>query len=245
MSQKKSIENLLIRTGFILTVVGALAVIFSGYGYQWKWWDLGTAFRTLIPYGSYLAMFGGVLILVSLIVGRKNISNTKVFAGIGLFLAIAVAINAYVWSVETKVGYPPIHDITTDVQNPPEFVKIAPLREEAPNPVEYQGEEVSKVQLDFYPQVKTYRTDLNYDDAYDKALEAAQSMPWELVDENRFEGRIEAFHKLPWFGFIDDVVIRVAEDSLGTKIDVRSKSRVGRGDLGVNAKRIEDYLEKF
>ena len=82
-------------------------------------------------------------------------------------------------------------------------------------------------------------------EAYDKALIAAQQMPWEIVAQSKEDLRIEAFHKLPWFGFIDDVVIRVDTTDNGSKIDVRSVSRVGRGDLGVNADRIKSYLAEI
>ncbi len=70
-------------------------------------------------------------------------------------------------------------------------------------------------------------------------------MPWKLVGENMEEGRIEAYHKLAWFGFIDEVVIRVDTADGGSIVDVRSKSRIGPGDLGVNAKRIKAYLQEF
>jgi uncharacterized protein (DUF1499 family) len=72
-------------------------------------------------------------------------------------------------------------------------------------------------------------------------------MPWEeIVTVDRDAGLIEAYDKLPWFGFIDDVVIRVdtADTADRSKIDVRSVSRIGRGDIGVNAHRIREYLEE-
>jgi uncharacterized protein (DUF1499 family) len=70
-------------------------------------------------------------------------------------------------------------------------------------------------------------------------------MGWEIAAADAPSGRIEATAKTPWFGFRDDVVIRVASVGAGSRIDVRSVSRVGRGDLGTNAKRIRAYLEKL
>ncbi|MDZ7808509.1 MAG: DUF1499 domain-containing protein [Gracilimonas sp.] len=70
-------------------------------------------------------------------------------------------------------------------------------------------------------------------------------MPWTLVSESREDGKIEAYDKLAWYGFIDDVVIRVDSTESGSRIDIRSKSRIGRGDLGINAKRIKKYVKEF
>ena len=78
--------------------------------------------------------------------------------------------------------------------------------------------------------------------AFSLALRTARGMGWELVDQNRREGRIEATATTPWFGFKDDVVIRVSSASGISRVDVRSKSRVGRGDVGANAGRVRAYL---
>lgn len=164
---------------------------------------------------------------------------------LSIFLLVAALTNIGYWYNEVQQGYPPIHDITTNMENPPEFVSIAPLRADAPNPVEYAGAETASAQRNFYPDLAPISTSMSYDEAYNKALETTREMPWTLVDENRQEGRIEAYHKLAWFGFIDDVVIRVDTTETGSIIDIRSKSRIGRGDLGVNAKRIRAYVEEF
>ena len=69
------------------------------------------------------------------------------------------------------------------------------------------------------------------------------SLGWEIVSVSENEGRIEATATTFWFGFKDDVVIRVREDSGGTRIDLRSVSRVGGGDLGANAARIRAFID--
>jgi uncharacterized protein (DUF1499 family) len=71
-------------------------------------------------------------------------------------------------------------------------------------------------------------------------------MDWKIVDENREEGRIEATATTRWFGFKDDVVIRIApSDGNGSRVDIRSVSRVGLSDVGTNARRIRTFLKKF
>jgi uncharacterized protein (DUF1499 family) len=80
---------------------------------------------------------------------------------------------------------------------------------------------------------------------FETALEVAEDMGWEIVASNANEGRIEATATTPWVGFKDDVVIRIRADGPETRVDVRSKSRVGRGDMGVNAKRIRAFRDQL
>lgn len=230
----------------IFGILAALLLLFSGYGYQWEWWGLGTAFTWLIP-GSAVA--GLISFSLALFFGFARWNNPRkkgaVLAAIGLILSLVVMGTVGYWFNETQ-KYPPIHDVSTDIENPPEFRAIVPLRANAPNDTTYGGEENADLQRRYYPDVQTVYLDMNYNEVFDRALEAAEQRPWEkIVTSDRQAGLIEAYDKLPWFGFIDDVVIRIdtADTSGHYKIDVRSVSRLGRGDIGVNAQRIRDYLE--
>lgn len=230
--------------GAIISILGALIVLLSGYGYQWGWWEFRLGFQ-MIPWGTGAAVLGGIGAGIGFFKYHGEDKNLK-FAGLaGMFLAVIALLNIGYWYNEVQQGYPPIHDITTDTVNPPEFVAIVPLRKDAPNPVEYSGPETAEMQRSFYDDLETLTVNMNYDAAYDRALAVARQMPWKIVGENKQEGRIEAYEKLAWFGFIDDVVIRVDTTDNGSRIDIRSKSRIGRGDLGVNAKRIKSYLQKY
>ncbi|MDP6952892.1 MAG: DUF1499 domain-containing protein, partial [Alphaproteobacteria bacterium] len=80
---------------------------------------------------------------------------------------------------------------------------------------------------------------------FDKALALIESEGWELVASVPEEGRIEATAKTPYFKFRDDVVLRIAAAGTGTKVDMRSASRVGRSDVGVNAERIAGFLGRL
>jgi len=81
--------------------------------------------------------------------------------------------------------------------------------------------------------------------AFSRALEAAERMGWTLVANNPAEGRIEATDTTFWYGFKDDIVIRVTPAGAGSRVDVRSVSRVGRSDIGTNARRVRRYLAKL
>ncbi|MGM0546154.1 MAG: DUF1499 domain-containing protein [Bacteroidota bacterium] len=230
--------------GFSIT--GAVLLVLSGYGYQWGWWELSTALIWLLPGSSILALIGFALAMVFGALRRNN-PNVKgvVPAAIGLVLSIAVISVIGYWFAESQ-QYPPIHDITTDIENPPEFKAIVPLRADAANDTTYGDQDKADIQRETYPDIETLYLDVGYDQAFDRALDAAKQMPWEeIVTQDKQAGLIEAYDKLPWFGFIDDVVIRVdsAETDDRSKIDVRSVSRIGKGDIGVNAHRIHDYLE--
>jgi uncharacterized protein (DUF1499 family) len=82
-------------------------------------------------------------------------------------------------------------------------------------------------------------------EAFSKALESARDMGWQIADSNESQGRLEATDTTLWFGFKDDVVVRVAPDGQGSRIDVRSVSRVGKSDVGTNARRIQAYLRNL
>lgn len=234
-----------IKWGAILAVLGALAVIISGYGYQWGWWHFSTGF-TMIPWGTGAAIVGGIMAGIGFFRIKEWKKNYTIAGVTAIIFGIAALANFSYWFFEVQKGYPPIHDITTDTLNPPEFDAIVPLREGAPNPPEYIHENgPAEAQKEFYSDLETLNVSMNYDQAYDRALATVREMPWQIVGENRQEGRIEAYDKLPWFGFVDDVVIRVDTTEDGSKIDMRSKSRIGRGDLGVNADRIRAYFEEY
>lgn len=138
---------------------------------------------------------------------------------------------------------PPIHDITTDIVNPPRFVAITPLRAGATNSAEYGGAEIAVKQRKAYPDLKTVIVNTSQERAFQLALDAAQTMGWDIIASVPGEGRIEATDSTFWFGFKDDIVIRVTPAGYRSMVDVRSVSRVGISDTGTNAKRIREYLK--
>lgn len=142
-------------------------------------------------------------------------------------------------------GTAPIHDLTTDTENPPQFDAILPLRADADNPPEYSGPDTADIQSDFYPDLVALRIDQPVDTVFATAEQTVRDLGWELVAADRAAGRIEATDTTQWFHFKDDVVIRLTPSDSGTIIDVRSKSRVGRGDMGANARRIRAFLDRL
>lgn len=139
---------------------------------------------------------------------------------------------------------PPIHDITTDTDDPPRFEAVQELREEGSNPLDID-EEVIAQQRAAYPDLETLESARNYRDSYALALETARDLGWEIVRDDPNAGFIEAVDRTTIMGFKDDVVIRVRTGEDTVLVDLRSASRVGVSDIGANAERIRSFAERF
>lgn len=228
----------------VVALLSGAMLLISGPGAQWEWWHFRTGFQ-LMRWGAYGGIAATVLGLAAAVHARPGAG----WRGIGL-AAIAVVIGlatvAIPWQWQRMAGgVPPIHDISTDTQDPPEFVAVIPLRADAPNPPEYAGPEVAEQQRTAYPDLGPLITPRERADVFPSALQAAHDLGWEIVDADPVEGRIEATDRTLWFGFADDVVIRLRSDNGGTRVDVRSKSRIGGSDVGANARRIRRYLSRL
>ncbi|HET7276404.1 MAG TPA: DUF1499 domain-containing protein [Longimicrobiaceae bacterium] len=227
-----------------LTVIAALAAVLSGFATRWGWWDFRTGF-SILRWSIYAAIGLGVAALIVLIlaVAKKN-SRAIGLTGIAILIALVIVAVPWRWR-QISEGAPPIHDVTTDTENPPEFAAIYPLRADAPNPAEYGGPEIAAQQKEAFPDIQPLIMPVPPMEAFDRAVETARAMGWEIVEADASEGRIEATDETFWFGFKDDVVIRVQPVDAGARVDVRSVSRVGRGDMGTNARRVDSYLDRL
>jgi uncharacterized protein (DUF1499 family) len=241
-SGRTSVSSIVL-LGAGLTIVAALVLLAAPVGYRLGVVSLGFALRTLLRWGAYLAVGAAVVSLIGLLMTfvRPNaMRRGRLLAAASLIMAATmVAIPA-----RFRMGppAPPIHDITTDTQDPPEYVAVLPRRADAPNPTEYAGERVAAQQRDAYPDLQPALLDVAPSEAFERALAAVHEMGWELVEADAAAGRIEATDTTFWFGFKDDVVIRIRPADGGSRVDVRSLSRIGVGDAGTNARRIRAYL---
>lgn len=142
-------------------------------------------------------------------------------------------------------GAPPIHDITTDTVDPPPFVDILPLRAGARNSAAYGGSRVAALQQTAYPDIAPVDLAIAPSAAFARALAAAKAMGWAIVAADSATGRIEATATTRVFRFKDDVVIRIRPRDGGSRVDIRSVSRIGGGDLGKNASRIREFIVRL
>ncbi|CAN5243891.1 hypothetical protein BH09GEM1_BH09GEM1_12720 [soil metagenome] len=142
-------------------------------------------------------------------------------------------------------GVPPIHDITTDTNDPPLFVDILPLRAGARNSAVYGGSRIAALQHAAYPDIAPVDLVIAPAAAFTKALATAIAMSWALVATDSAAGRVEATATTRVFRFKDDVVIRIRPRDGGSRVDIRSVSRVGGSDLGKNASRIREFIVRL
>lgn len=220
------------------TIAAAVLVLLAGPAIKFGvlTWQVGLG---MFVVAAVLAGIGGLISLIALL--RKRGGMLAVLAAAAGLAAIVIPVAI----IAEGRGAPPIHDITTDTANPPAFVAVTPeLRGPKTNTVTYDPA-LAPVQAKAYPALAPLVLPDAPAAAFEKALAAAKAMDWAIVASDAAQGRIEATATVPWWGFKDDVVVRLTPDGTGTRIDVRSTSRVGIGDLGVNAKRIADYLAKI
>ncbi len=218
--------------------IGMLAA--AGMGTRAEFWDFRTGL-SLMRNAAYIGIAAMALTLIALFVTRPRGGALALLLA-SLFLAVITFAVPRGFSRKAQ-SVPPIHDISTDTVDPPEFVAVLPLRADAPNSAVYAGDSIATLQRAAYPEVQPVLLDDAPPEAFRRALAAAERMGWEIVARDSVAGRIEATATTTWFGFKDDVVIRVRATDAGARIDVRSVSRVGRSDVGANAARIQAYTK--
>ena len=228
------------RLAVALGVVSLLALGAAGPLHHLGLLGLTAAFAVLkwALYGTVATL---VLAVVAMIVAaRRRFGMSTAVTALVLALVAIGSLGALVWKA---AGAPPIHDVTTDTEHPPPFVAVLPLRAAALNPAEYGGPAIAAQQHRGYADIMPLSLNVPPNLAFDRALAAARAMAWELVASDPASGRIEATDTTFWFGFKDDIVIRVTPAPIGSRVDVRSVSRVGGSDIGTNAARIRKYLK--
>jgi len=188
--------------------------------------------------GAYISVVAVVLCLAGLWLSRPSGIRRGLFPGLlGLVLSLPLAV--YIANFEYAArAYPPINDITTDMDEPPSFWEV-------PNPVAYPGPQVAELQRQSYPDLKPLELVMDPAQVFKLASLLARDMGWKVVSEDADELQIEAAATSFLFGFEDYVAIRLQDVNGHTRVDVRSHSRLGRIDRGVNAKRIGAYLRSL
>ncbi len=242
--KNRTVVQFLAFTGFILAMIAAVAAALSGFGSRWEWWNFSIGFL-ILRWAAYAGLSASALSFFASIVTRgEELKRLFIISVAGIVVGLIVAGIPWSW-LRTAQRVPCIHDITTDTENPPQFVTVLPLRKNAPNSVVYAGQRIAEQQRAAYPDIVPLILRISTAQAFERAVIVARRMGWLIVEANPAEGRIEATATTFWFGFKDDVVIRIVPVPAGSRLDVRSVSRVGQCDVGTNAARIRSYLKKF
>ena len=192
------------------------------------------------------AVIAGLVGLVRTRAASGRAGRERAWGGIGLgALLVAGIVSAL--ALSGSGGAAAIHDVTTNVDDPPEFsdaVRNVPGRQ---NGVDYPdgGETVPDQQRIAYPDLDPIELDLSPSQALERAQRVAEGLGWTVTAVDRERGLVEAFDVTRFFRFVDDVVIRVRPRGAASVVDLRSNSRVGGGDLGANARRIRAFRDRL
>jgi len=237
--------NRLALLGLAIAIGCVLTALAAGLGYRFGWWHYRVGLATL-GYVFWVALGAAVSCVVVLVVAITLAKSRRALL-LGFLGLLVAGITAWIpYNLRmTANALPPIHDITTDMADPPQFVRVATLRKTDEHTVAYDDPKVADQQKKAYPDIVPLVSTMPHDKVFAAAKATVESMGLEVVDADTAYGRIEATATSTLFGFKDDMVVRIVENAGSTIVDVRSKSRVGRNDFGMNAKRIRTFEAKL
>ena len=204
------------------------------------------SFLGLIPGLTAMLIFasaapvGFVAIVVGIIAAvRGRVAPGLTAVALGMLALLGVLIPAIAGG-----GKPRINDISTDLRDVPAFTHAGTLPENAGRDLGYP-EAFKPVVVGAYPDLKSLKLSEPPDGVFERAVALARAQPGWTVTHVDAQGRtLEGVVESRLFRFRDDFVVRVRpEEGGGTRVDMRSKSRVGRGDLGANATRIHAFFQ--
>jgi uncharacterized protein (DUF1499 family) len=226
----------------LLAAAALLLLALVPFGWRLGLWSFRLSFR-MVAWAQDLALAAAIIAGLGLIFGRSAITRRgRLLAAVLLVFGAGMIAVPWAWG-QLSGPHPPINDITTDPENPPAFVAALPAREaEQARPVIYGGAMVAHQQQAFYPDIAPLILAAPPAEAFERALATARALGWRILASDAQKGTIEASDTTLYFGFTDDIVIRVIADATGSRVDIRSHSRQGIGDNGVNAARVRKYL---
>ena len=229
--------------GFRVALAAAMAVAAAPLGHRVGMLPVSAA-AALLAAGILVSFASLARWLIAAVRRRAPAFGDRRAAAAGLLSAAALVVPLA--NILPALDAPPIHDITTDPDDPPRFEAVAPLRAGAPNPLDYGGPSLAAAQRAAYPDVLPLVVDSPPSTVLAAARSVAMELGWEIVAMDPARGVLEATATTFWFGFQDDVAVRVRPTQCGNAlVDVRSISRVGVGDLGANADRIRAFLARL
>ena len=229
----------------------AISIAGAGPGTQLGLWEYGTGIA-IIRNLYFPSILIAIITSLAFVVSLFSANRLRVL----LFFAAAVVSGAAIvpYMFEHRLAANPfIHDITTDFEAPPQITAAANL--DRKNPAAYDGAApvpnsdltVAEAQRSAFPDIKPVFVSINVDDTARKSRDIIKLMKMKVLSESTIGSTItiEATYKSRWFGFIDDFIVRIQPDGDKARVDIRSKSRVGVSDLGANAQRVRNFVDKL
>ncbi len=231
-----------------LGIAGGLALVLG---------PLAIQIQAASPFvGFRIFLLGLLLGLLALVLGCWGLWRTRAAtrragrerAALGTGLGTAIVAVA-LFGAGSGLSAPPINDITTDLDDPPVFVAAQEFAVNRGREFAHAGDELARRQRAGYPDLAPIRVSQAPDAVWSRAIAVAVDLGWEIVARDRPAGVFEAVQVTRIFQFVDDIVVRVrpaypgSPESTGSTVDVRSKSRDGKGDVGANAARIRAFRD--
>ncbi len=246
----------LVFAGFIAALLIGLT---AGFGTKFGWWGFQFGLLKLFPWCIYVGLAALALGIIWGVAAIFVDRQAGLRFGLTGLIGAAVVVSFPLYNIYVAKTVPPIHDISTDTSTPPQFRAVLPLRKAAGalNSTDYSGKQqitwkgkkvsVAQATHQAYPDIFVNNAFLGTtpEQLYTRALKAAKAMGWTIVAADPNAGRIEASDTTFFFGFTDDIVIRVRPSGMGAKLDIRSESRVGISDIGKNAARIRAFKKEL
>lgn len=203
--------------------------------------SLGSAFA-IVRWAAVVALCGAALSMGALWwARRKGRTGAAVFAGFGVLIGVLTAGVGYGWLRQAQAAPAALHDVTTDLENPPSFEALAADRPHGTQTAS-SSSAVASLQRRHYPDLAPVIVARPAAAVFERARLVAENQGWTIVASDPDAGRLEATDTTRWFGFTDDVVVRLTPWGAGTRVDMRSASRNGTADTGTNARRIRRFL---
>lgn len=199
----------------------------------------GTVLQILMI--SFVLATGGLILSI---IALWNPEYRKTFRTVATIILAGALTIVPLYVGKIAITAPPIHDITTDLDNPPIFHHAPILRKPTDNSLDIEPD-TQDIQRKHYPDIMPYLVTVSPNEAFVKALSVVALLGWDIANSDTTNRQIEAIDRTLLFGFTDDIVLRVRPHQKGSVIDIRSASRIGISDLGVNASRIRQFMREW
>ncbi|HEX5055767.1 MAG TPA: DUF1499 domain-containing protein [Gammaproteobacteria bacterium] len=240
----KTLSHYVILLALLLACGSLLGALASGLGVRAAFWEFRTGF-SILRWSAYAGGAAAILAAAGILLAKFYGGSLLDARGSAALLLGLAVIGVPWWTVHEFGKTPTVADATTNIGDPPSFVALVPVRmQSAQNPLAYRREEAADLQARYFPDLETLETDMTPAEVVTVGRQAVVDMGLEIAAAEPAEGRLEATATSFWFGFKDDLVLRARTRPNGTTlVDIRSASRVGKLDGGVNGKRVRRLMQ--
>lgn len=254
-------RNHVLRLSVLVSVLVPVWFAIAALGTKFGLWDWKVGLGFLTMQIGPVILFSAVFLALASLYSVLVVTPRGGWAMLAVALLVPVAVLGGLGKIRADAAaIPPIHDISTNPAAPVQFSDaLMTARGEGSNPVKppfenevafnpdrlspHMGRNFAELQQEAYPDITTLELDgRSVSDAYAAAKSAVTAAGWTIVTDDPASGVLEATESTFWFGFKDDIAIKVTGTVRGATVDARSISRVGMSDLGKNAKRLRGFL---